>query len=173
LEVELGDPIRQPGLVSYKMLVRLKPDAPAGLFQDQLTLITNDQRMPTVVLPVEGRVTPLLAVNPSPLLFGTLAPGQSATKQIVITGKQPFRILAIGAEDETVQFKTAPEVTKKVHLVPVTLTAPQQPGDFRYTISIETDLAVAPKATCQLRGTVRGDSPTAAAHRPLDAPPQR
>src|SRR5437016_538633 len=41
LEVELGDPIRQPGLVSYKMLVRLKPDAPAGLFQDQLTLMTN------------------------------------------------------------------------------------------------------------------------------------
>lgn len=173
LEVELGDPIRQPGLVSYRMIVRLKPDAPAGLFQDQLTLITNDQRMPTVVLPVEGRVTPLLAVNPSPLLFGSLAPGQSATKQIVITGKQPFRILAIGAEDETVQFKTAPEVTKKVHLVPVTLTAPQQPGEFRYTIAIETDLATAPKATCQIRGTVRGDSPTAAAHRPLDAPPQR
>ena len=123
-----------------------------------------------MVLPVEGRVTPLLAVNPSPLLFGTLVPGQSATKQIVITGKQPFRILSIGPEDETVQFKTATDVIKKVHLVPVTVTAPQQPGEFRYTIAIETDLAVAPKATCQIRGTVRGDSPTAAARRPVDAP---
>src|SRR4051812_38068168 len=40
LEVELGEPIRQPGLISYKMLIRLKPDAPAGLVQDQLTLMT-------------------------------------------------------------------------------------------------------------------------------------
>jgi len=155
------------------MLIRLKPDAPAGLVQDQLTLMTNDQRMPTVVLPVEGRVTPLLAVNPTPLLFGTLAPGQSATKQIVITGKQPFRVLSIGAENETLQFKTAPDVIKKVHLVPITVTAPQQPGEFRYTISIETDLAIAPKVSCQVRGTVRGDSPTAAAHRPLEVLPPR
>src|SRR5262245_53447508 len=86
LEVELGEPIRQPGLVSYKMTVRLKPDAPAGILQDQLTLVTNDQRMPTVVLPVEGRVTPPLAVSPSPLLFGSLAPGATATKQLVVTG---------------------------------------------------------------------------------------
>src|SRR5437868_2562763 len=174
LEVELGDPVRQPGLVSYKMLVRLKPDAPAGTLQDQLTLVTNDQRMPTVVLPVEGRVTPPLQVNPSPLMFGTVPPGQSATKQLVLTGKQPFRVLSIGADSEAVQIKSAPEVTKKVHLIPVTVTAPQQPGEFHYTIAIETDLSGAGRATCNVRGTVRGDSPTAATRsRPLDAPPMR
>src|SRR5690349_9501435 len=105
LEVELADPVRQPGVVSYKMTVRLKPDTPAGTLQDQLTLVTNDQRMPTVVLPVEGRVTPPLQVNPSPLMFGTLAPGQSATKQLVLTGKQPFRVLSIGTDNEAVQLK--------------------------------------------------------------------
>jgi Protein of unknown function (DUF1573) len=173
LEVELGDPIRQPGLVSYKMVVRLKPDAPAGTLQDQLTLVTNDQRMPTVVLPVEGRITPPLAVSPSPLMFGTLAPGQTATKQLVITGKQPFKLLSIYSENEALQFKTAPDVTKKVHLVPVTVTAPENPGEFHYTISIETDLTSAPKTTCQARGTVRGDSPTAATSaRPQDSVPR-
>src|SRR5438067_1611998 len=125
LEVELADPVRQPGVVSYKMTVRVKPGAPAGTLQDQLTLVTNDQRMPTVVLPVEGRVTPPLSVNPSPLMFGTLAPGQSATKQLVLTGKQPFRVLSIAPDNEAVQLKNAPEVTKKVHLIPVTVTAPQ------------------------------------------------
>jgi Protein of unknown function (DUF1573) len=174
LEVELGEAVRQPGVVSYKMTVRLKPDTPAGMVQDQLTLVTNDQRMPTVVLPVEGRVTPPLSINPSPLLFGTLAPGQSATKQLVITGKQPFKVLSIAADSEALQFKTAPEVTKKVHLIPVTVTAPESPGEFHFTISIETDLATAPKALCQVRGTVRGDSPTAAtSSRPLESLPQR
>jgi uncharacterized protein DUF1573 len=174
LEVELGDPIRQPGLVSYKMIVRLKAGAPAGTLQDQLTLVTNDQRMPTVVLPVEGRVTPPLAVNPSPLLFGTLAPHQTATKQLVLTGKQPFKVLSISADNDAIQFKTAPDVTKKVHLIPVTVTAPDKPGEFHYAISIETDLASAGKAICQARGTVRGDSPTAATStRPSDPQPQR
>jgi hypothetical protein len=174
LEVELGEPVRQPGLVSYKMLIRLKPDAPAGTLQDQLTLVTNDQRMPTVVLPVEGRVTPPLMVSPSPLLFGTLAPGQTATKQLVISGKQPFRVLSISAESEGLQFKTAPDVTKKVHLIPVTVTAPESPGEFHYTIAIETDLAAGGKATCLARVAVRGDLPTAATSaRPLDKLPAR
>jgi len=175
LEVELGEPIRQPGVVSYKMTVRLKANASAGILQDQLTLVTNDQRMPTVVLPVEGRVMPPLSVSPSPLLFGTLAPGQTATKQLVITGKQPFKVLSISAENDGLQFKTSPDVAKKVHLVPVTVVAPEQPGEFHYAISIETDLASATKATCQARGTVRGDSPTAAAtsSRPLESLPQR
>jgi Protein of unknown function (DUF1573) len=174
LEVELGEAVRQPGTVSYKMLVRLKPDAPAGMVQDQLTLVTNDQRMPTVVLPVEGRVTPPLTVSPSPLMFGTLAPGQTATKQLVITGKQPFKVLSISAEHSGLQFKVAPDVTKKVHLVPVTVTAPESPGEFHYNITIETDLAAAGKTSCIARGTVRGDSPTAATSaRPLEAPPMR
>jgi len=162
LEVELADAIRQPGVVSYKMVVRLRPDAPAGILQDQLTLVTNDQRMPTVVLPVEGRVTPPLSINPSPLMFGNLAPGQAATKQLVITGKQPFRVLNVTADAEGLQFKTASDVVKKVHLVPVSIVAPEGSGEFRYTVTIETDLANAPTATCQVRGTVRGDSPTAA-----------
>jgi hypothetical protein len=174
LEVELGDPVRQPGQVSYKMLVRLKSDAPAGTLQDQLTLVTNDQRMPTVVLPVEGRVTPPLQVNPSPLMFGALAPGQTATKQLVLTGKQPFRVLSIAADNEALSVRAAPEVTKKVHLIPITVTAPQQAGEFHYLISIETDLAGASRATCIVRGTVRGDLPTAASRsRPLDALPMR
>ena len=172
LEVELGQPIRQQGMVTYRMMVRLKPDAPAGILQDQLTLVTNDQRMPMVVLPVEGRVIPPLAVSPSPLLFGTLSPGQTATKQIVVTGKQPFKILSITSDNEALQFKVAAEVTKKVHLIPVTVTAPQKPGEFHYSITIETDLEGTGTATCLARGNVRGDSPTAATNRPAD-PVQR
>jgi hypothetical protein len=169
LEVELGQAVRQQGMVTYKMTVRLKPDAPAGIFQDQLTLVTNDQRMPTVVLPVEGRVIPPLAVSPSPLLFGTLAAGQTATKQIVITGKQPFRVLSITSDHDALQFKAALDVTKKVHLVPVTVTAPSRPGEFHYSMTIETDLENAGTMTCLARGNVRGDSPTAATSRPGDA----
>src|SRR5205085_1797370 len=114
-EVELADPVRQPGMITYKMVVRLKPEAPSGILQDQLTLVTNDQRMPAVVLPVEGRVIPPLSINPSPLLFGTLSPGQTTNKQLVITGKQPFHILGVAADADGLQFKVASDVAKTVH----------------------------------------------------------
>lgn len=166
LEVELAQPIRQQGMVSYKMTVRLKPDAPAGIFQDQLTLVTNDQRMPTVVLPVEGRIIPPLSVSPSPLLFGTLAPGQAMSKQMVITGKQPFKVLSISSEADALQFKVASDVSKKVHVVPVVVTAPTRPGEFHHTIVIETDLENSGSVTCLARGNVKGDLPTAATSRP-------
>src|SRR5437588_4476785 len=116
-EVELSEPVRQPGQVTYKMKVHLKADMPAGFLQDQLTILTNDPRMKTVALPIEGRIMPPLSISPSPLLFGTLAPGQTATKPIVLTGKQPFKVLAIGTDGGSLQFKVAPDVSKKVHLV--------------------------------------------------------
>ena len=162
LEVELSEPRRQVGLVSYRMLVRLKEDAPAGLLQDQLTLVTSDPRLPTVSLPVEGRVVPPLTLSPSPLLLGNLAPGQAVTRQVVLTGKQPFRVLEATADLPSIQVRLPGDVAKKVHILPVSVTAPQQPGEFRGTLTIQTDLPQVPQVQCPLRGTVRQDSPTAA-----------
>ena len=75
LEVELSDPMRQPGQTTYRMVVRLKPDAPAGLLNEQLTVVTSDKSLPAISLPVEGRVAPPLSVSPTPLLFGRWRPG--------------------------------------------------------------------------------------------------
>lgn len=173
LEVELSEPRRQPGLVSYRMLVRLKEDAPAGTLQDQLTLVTNDPRTPTVSLPVEGRVVPPLTISPSPLLAGNLAPGQTVTRQVVLTGKQPFRLLQATSDDPSLATVTLPssgqETSKKVHLVPVTITAPQQPGEFRCLLTFQTDLAQVPEVHCPVRGTVRSEGPTAARVRVTDS----
>ena len=158
-EVELSDPMRQPGQISYAMIVRLKAGAPAGMIQDQLTVVTNDPKMPHVTLPVEGRIVPPLSVSPSPLLFGRLKPGQTATKQLVITGKQPFKITAIQTSaDAPLEFRTSPDVVKKVHLVPVIITTGENPGDFDYEVQIATDLPMGGAATCHVRGTVAGSA---------------
>jgi hypothetical protein len=79
----------------------------------------------------------------------------------------------MASNDEAVQFKTAPDVMKKVHVIPVTVTAPNQPGEFIYTLTIDTDLAGASRALCPIRGAVRGDSPTAATRNRPDNLPVR
>jgi len=162
LEVELTEPRKTGNGVSYKMLVRLKDDAPAGPIHDTLTLVTNDQRLPSVAVTVEGRIVPPLAVSPASLFLGVLQPGQVVTKQLVVTGKQPFKVTGVKCADAAFAFKTT-DVAKKVHLIPVTFTAGEQAGEIQQTIEIETDLASGGQASCQARGTVQGAAATASA----------
>jgi hypothetical protein len=161
LEVELSDPIRQAGSVTYQMTVRLKPDAPAGYVRDSLTLVTDDRAVPTVPITVEGRVVPPLTVSPGTLFVGVLSPGQSVTKQLVIRGKQPFRITNVSCSDEAFQFRVTDQ-PRTVHLVPVTFTAGTETGDIERTIDIQTDLPMGGTIQCVARGTIK-DVPAAAA----------
>ena len=80
----------------------------------------------------------------------------------MITGKQPFKLLSIASEPAGLQFRAVPELVKKVHLVPVTITAPQQAGELVYSITIETDLPEGGKTTCQARATIGGGAPSEA-----------
>ena len=158
LEVELGDPIKQADRIVYKMQVRLKDDAPAGYIHDSLTLVTDDQRLPSVPLAVEGRIIPPLTVSPSSLFVGVLKPGTTVTKQLVVRAKKPFKILSVKCSDDAFQFKPGSD-SKMVHLVPVTFKAGNKPGEIEQSIEIETDLSIGGKTACLARGTIQGETP--------------
>jgi Protein of unknown function (DUF1573) len=157
LEVELGEPRKTGNGITYTMNVKVKGDAPAGPITDSLTLITNDSRLPSVSVSVEGRVVAPLSVSPASLFLGVLKPGQVVTKQLVVTGKQPFKVTGVKCNNAAFTFKTT-DVAKKVHLIPVTYTAGQSAGEIQQTIEIETDLARGGKTCCAARGTIQGDA---------------
>ncbi len=139
LEAELVETKRGAGEVGYDLLVRLRGDAPVGYLNEQLTVVTNDQRLKTFPVDVSGKVESDITVSPSPMFFSPLAPGATTTKQLVVRGKKPFRITKVecqGGECFNVQFSEEP---KTLHLIPVTFTAPQV-GKFNGKIAIETDL---------------------------------
>lgn len=164
LEVELNEKERGGGRVQYDMLVRLKGDAPEGYLEDQLTIVTDDARLKNVTLPVEGRIVSPLTVSPGSLFLGVLQPGEKVTKQLVVKGKQPFKVLAVKCSDNCFEFKTTTD-SKTLHLIPVTFTAGDAPGKLVQTIQIETDLAKGMSASCTATATIKG---TAAAIRPSD-----
>jgi hypothetical protein len=160
LEVELGDPIRQPDRVSYRMVVRLKDSTPPGYLSDSLTLVTNDSRLPSVAVAIEGQVVSPLTVSPASLFVGVLKPGQTVTKQLVVRAKKPFKITSIDGDSDALSFKT-PAESKPVHLVPVTFTAGKEAGEFEQRIEIATDLTSGGKVSCVVRGTIEtGEEPT-------------
>jgi hypothetical protein len=160
LEVELNEKGRGGGRVTYEMLVRLTPGAEDGYLEDQLTMVTNDARLKNIAISVEGRVVSPLTVSPGSLFLGVLEPGKTVTKQLVVKGKTPFRILGVTCGDgENFEFKVSDEA-KPLHLIPVTFTAGASPGKFSTTIQIETDLPRNNVASCQAAAMIKDRADT-------------
>lgn len=140
LTVETKETARGVGQVAYDMIVQLKEDAPVGYLKDQIWVLTNDRRASRFPIDVEGRVTSEITITPASLFLGIVEPGQAVTKNLVIRGKRPFRIVEIQCGDHCFQFKAADKVLP-VHAVRVTFTAGEKPGKLACKIRIKTDLA--------------------------------
>ena len=160
IEVELQETERSGGRVGYKMIIGLKPDAPAGFLNDQLTIVTNEGGARNVSLPVEGHVVSPLSVSPAALFLGVLAPGETAKKRLVVRGAKPFRVMAVKCDGEGFKFEQPSAERKELHFLSVEYTAGKEPGSIASKIRIETDLSAtdfAPGLTaeCQATATVK------------------
>ncbi|MEE8451524.1 MAG: DUF1573 domain-containing protein, partial [Thermoguttaceae bacterium] len=141
ISVKVLDQRRRGGRVSYDLLVHLDENAPAGYVKDHLMLATNDGRATQIPLLIEGRVVPSITVSPASLFMGVVASGKTVTKQLVVRGKRPFRILDVTCDDASFEFGVpTDDVPKLVHLVPVTFLAGKGTGKVIRTIRIQTDL---------------------------------
>lgn len=150
-EVQMSPPVRNGNRVDYELTVRLKADAPAGYIKDVLTIVTNDGATKRIPLYVEGRVTPALAVSPASLFLGTLKPGDTATKLMIVQGKQPFKIASVECDDSRFQFKVD-EKAAVLHRIPVTYTAGNVAGKVAQTVRVTTDTGAT--GECQAWATI-------------------
>lgn len=138
VEVEVAQTANSGSQISYELLVRLKGDAPAGYLKDQLVLVTNDNRSQQIPLTMEGRVVPSITVSPAPLYLGDLAAGEKVTKQLIVRGKHPFKIVDVSCADGSFEFSANRSDAKSLHMVAVTFTA-NQLGKIQQPIQIRTD----------------------------------
>jgi hypothetical protein len=155
LEVELNEKSRGSGRVTYEMLVRLTEGAADGYLEDQLTIVTDDARLKSIALPVEGRIVSPLTVSPGSLFLGVLEPGQKVTKQLVVKGKVPFKVLDVRCNHDGFAFKTTTDA-RTLHLIPVTFVAGDTPGKLTQTIEIVTDLPNHSSTSCSASATIKG-----------------
>jgi hypothetical protein len=120
-------------------LVRLTKDAPIGYLKDQLILVTNDVQARELPVDMEGRIITDITISPAKLFIGAVQPGQKVTKNLVVRGKKPFRIVDVQCPNKNFTIEHSDE-PKAMHLVPVVFTAGDQPGRVAQKISIRTDL---------------------------------
>jgi len=132
---------RSGGQVNYHLFVRMDENMPAGYVKEHLILVTNDNDNGQIPVAVEGVVQAGLVVSPASLFMGVVEPGQKVTKQLVVKGNKPFRIVSVDCDDKGFQFDTSSlKDPKPLHLIPVTFVAGNEPGKVAKTIRIETDL---------------------------------
>jgi len=121
LEVRLDTQARQSNFVSYNMQVKLKPNAPAGEFNEELIVVTNDENEAErqFTVPISARVRPPVTVTPEKILLGDLKKGDSKQQRLVVKAKKPFGITKIDCEDKRFEF-SIPDGEKPVHLIQFT-----------------------------------------------------
>jgi hypothetical protein len=154
LEVELTEVQRQGNSVTYELLVRMKDNAPAGYFNEQLVLVTNDGSNPRIPMHVEGRVVPQISVAPEALRFGDVAMGATVPMKVLVRGKQPFKITSVESPSGAFEFKTD-ENSSPRHVVEVVFAGKDNaPGPLKETIHITTDLGETYDATLTAYATV-------------------
>jgi len=141
---------RNAAQVTYRIIVRLDRDAPIGDLAENLTVATNDPQSPEIQVPIVGAVRDRIYASPASLFLGVVEPGQKTTRQIVVRGKEPFRVTEVTCEG-TGSMVTAPYATteKSSCLVPVTFVAPKKSGRVEATIHIETSLGSVPPILVQ------------------------
>lgn len=130
---------RGGGRVDYDIEVTVAANAPPGAFREQLTIVTDDQNSPHVPLLVEGNIEADVTVTPAIVSLGVLKPGEAKQFNVVIKGKQPIQIEKIECESDSGLFKVRlPQTAAQVHLLPMTITAPDKPGELseEFTVTV-------------------------------------
>jgi len=129
---------RTGGRVTYQIDVKVREDAPAGFFQDELIVMTNDRTMPRVPLRVSGEVDSALTISPQAIALGSVKPGESVRQKMILLGEKPFRVKSIEAEGWKVEVDLSGEAKKTHILLPEFTSATDQVGPRKSSLVITT-----------------------------------
>jgi Protein of unknown function (DUF1573) len=142
------------GQINFSLSATLQPGVPNGYFKDEITLVTNDETTPTIPIAVVANIQSAVAVTPSIVNFGPLQPGQSVSKTVMVRSSTAFSITELTSSQDALKPTDQTKEAKPVHVVTLTLTAPNQAGPFHSTLTVKTDIPDEPAAVLKTFATV-------------------
>lgn len=121
----------------YRLSATLKADAAAGPFKHEIMLKTNDSASPTLAFNVLGNVLAALKVSPNNVSLGAKN-GETKSRKVVVSGSQPFRIIAIDGQGDGVTADYAVQ-DASTHIVEIRFQ-PTKTGELKRQLTIRTNL---------------------------------
>lgn len=170
--VTLSQPLHTGTQSVYDLTLRLKPETPAGDLKGQLLLVTNDPRAEQIPMDVEGRVVAEVTVSPQLLALGTVSPGKSVTKNVVVRANRPFKVTGVECGADGCITCPVKDAAAPVHILPVTFQAGDAAGKVERQLRISTDLGAGVVPAVTVQATVEGQpaEPAAKADPQTQAP---
>ncbi|MGL6196311.1 MAG: DUF1573 domain-containing protein [Thermoguttaceae bacterium] len=134
--------------IIYEITVTLSPKTPPGYVREILRFVTNEKRsnakgqgeFAAIELPITGIVMDPLVAKPSPFQFGSVSPGETVTKYMVLRAAQPFKVKSVTSDDNRLYFSPSDQVSS-IHIIAVTITSEQNSAEkVSRLIKVNTDL---------------------------------
>lgn len=127
------------GAVSYTVTAVTREDMPAGPYEDQIVLKTNDPAAPALTVNVMGTVQSALSIFPNePLKLGKVEIGSKMEKNVIVRAEKPFKIVMVEGQGDGVTVSLLPVAAQKTMPVTVVFT-PEKAGAIKKVLTIKTD----------------------------------
>lgn len=165
LEAKILERKKIGGEIRYKIAVILKENAPVGYINDVLQFVTNEKQYgaqgksipSTIPLPVRAEVSAPLYAKPSPFQIGVLCRNESVTKNLVLRGSRPFRILGVTTDDERFNIEFSKE-RSSVHVLPVSFVCDEfKTEPITGRITVQTDRSDEKYLSVDIQGFLYSD----------------
>ncbi len=142
------------GLVAFRVVATLKPNAPAGDIKYEVQLNTNDPATRVLDVVMEGIIQAPLVAAPNNSNLGNVKVGEVVVKNVVVRGPigRNFKILKIEGEGDGFKAKPLTDKAQPAQLIQIEFV-PTQPGKVSKTLTIKTDLPGDLSATVVVEGT--------------------
>jgi hypothetical protein len=127
---------------AYQLTVTLKETAPAGAFDEQIVLRTNDREAPALSLTATGTVQAALSVvgpdRDGRLNLGKVAVGKEVSQRVIVRAENAFTVTAVDGQVDGLKVPLIQGTAGKV--VPLTVVfAPEKVGPIKKVLTVKTD----------------------------------
>lgn len=142
--------------IETELHITLKKDAPAGPIADKIFIISSDSISNRIPLQVEGEVRACLSVKPDMLSLGPVEEGTNILRTFVVSGNQPFSIIGIKSNEQTIDVSVKEEMLKHEpatrFILPVNFIVKEigERKSVRETIQLQTDHPQSPTLEVQV-----------------------
>jgi hypothetical protein len=140
VEASFKEMYRKPGSVGYQVSVKLKSEALAGPFKQELFLKTNDPASPLVPVVVEANLQASLSVNPDKVTLSNVQVGEENLRRVVVRGSKAFKIKDVEGLGDGIELEKPLSTEADARQTLTFKCKFEKEGDIRRKLKIKTDM---------------------------------
>lgn len=133
------------GARQYRLTASLDPQGlREGRFKDQITLITNDPRMPQVPISVAARIQSVVALSPAVIDLGKLKVGQEVEQTVLVRAPTAFKVVKAEVVAGECEVPPPSDEAKNLHVMKLRFRGAGEVGPAHAIVEFTTDVANEP-----------------------------